>query len=340
MQIYSNQLANNLSQLSQCYLVFGDEPLQKQEALKAIRQACAKQGFDERIILDQQPGFSWNELYQAGQSMSLFSTKQLIELELSTLKPGQEGSKALVQFISNISPDIILLIHGPKAPQDVQKSKWFKTLAQAGLFVIVSQPQGHQFNQWVKQRAQQRHINFTADAMAQFSQMFEGNLLAADQELEKLALQLGSQLIDAASLKQRVSNQARYNLFELQDAIMLGDQVSALRMLANLKRQGIEPQLLFWAYHREFELLQQLSQAKQSRQPLTKIFQQARVWQSKQAVYTQALNRISTQRLFDITQLLAKIDIEIKCDFHLSWENFSTLTLLFCIKDSPKALLI
>jgi DNA polymerase-3 subunit delta len=333
MQIYANQLANHLKQLAPCYLVLGDEPLQKKEALRDIRHACQASGFDERVCLTQEPGFSWNELYQAGQSMSLFSSRQLIELELTSLKPGQDGSKALIAFIENASPDTILLIHGPKAPQEVQKSKWFKKLTQAGLFVVVNQPQGNAFNQWLTRRVHSHRVNFTPDAQAQFSRMFEGNLLAADQELEKLSLQLGQQLIELKNLKQRTSNQARYNLFELQDALLSGHASNALTILSNLKYQAIEPQLIFWAFNKEFELLQQLKHAQQQRQPLSKFYQQARIWQSRQHLYNQALQRLSHGHLLMITQLLAQIDQEIKCQFTLPWHLLTQLVLTFCEQD-------
>jgi len=330
MQIYANQLVNHLKQLVPCYLVFGDEPLQKKEALRDIRQACQQSGFDERICLSQEPGFSWHELAQAGQNLSLFSSRQLIELELTTIKPGQDGSKALISFIEHASPDTILLIHGPKAGQDVQKAKWFKTLSGAGLFVVVNQPQGPAFNQWVSRRVSHCQLNFAPDALAQFCRMFEGNLLAADQELEKLSLQLGQQLIELKTLKQRTSNQARYNLFELQDALLGGNTNKALAILSHLKLQGTEPQLIFWAFNKEFELLQQLHHAGQQRQPLAKIYQQARIWQSRQNLYNGALHRLSGQKLLTMTQLLAEIDQEIKVHFTLPWHLLTELVLIFC----------
>lgn len=340
MQIYANQLSNHLTKLVPCYLVFGDEPLQKQQTIAAIRTAAAAQGFDQRVMLCQEPGFSWSELYHAGQSMSLFSERQLIELELTSIKAGQEGSKALLEYIGNANPDNILLIHGPKAAADVQKSKWFKTLSQAGLFIIVNQPQGQQFNRWIASQAQTRQVNFSPEALSQFCAMFEGNLLAADQELEKLSLQVGQQLIDIVSLKQRVSNQARYNLFELQDCLLSGQTQKACAIINNLQQQSIEPQLIFWAFNREFELLKQLKQAQQQRQPLNKIYQQARVWQSRQTIYQQALNRLTMNHFLQITQLLAELDIQIKQHFNLPWDQVMQLVLVFCEPTIQRELLL
>ncbi len=327
MQIYVNQLAPHLKQLKPVYLVLGDEPLQKIQSVDAIRKACFDQGFAERISLIQDPSFRWGDLASSGQNLSLFSQRQLIELELTSLKPGQEGSKAFAQFLDNQSSDTILLIHGPKAPSEVQKAKWFKRLEQTGLLVNVNQPQGRHFNQWVNQSANARQLSFDADALAKFCLMFEGNLLAADQELEKLSLALGTQRITNELLKERVTNQARYNLFELQDAFIGGHSAKALRILASLQHEALEPQLLFWAFSRELELLLKLKVAAQNRQPLAKIYQQARVWQSRQALFEQALSRLSLNDLLACSSLLAKIEIAIKVEFTTPWDLFCQLIL-------------
>jgi len=308
-------------------MVLGDEPLQKMQSIDAIRKACLTQGFDERLSLTQDPQFRWGDLLSCGQNLSLFSQRQLIELELTSLKPGQEGSKAFTQFLTNQSPDTILLIHGPKAPSDTQKSKWFKKLEQAGLYVSVNQPQGHHFNQWVSGAAGAKQLRFEHDTLAKFCLMFEGNLLGAEQELEKLSLALGRQTITNELLGQRVTNQARYNLFELQDAFIAGHGDKALRILATLQHDELEPQLMFWAFNREIELLLQLKAAQSKRQPTAKIYQQARVWQAKQSLYSQALNRLSLSNLFECNALLAQIETQIKVEFNTPWHLFCELII-------------
>lgn len=328
MQIYVNQLSQHLNQLKPVYLVLGDEPLQKQQSVDAIRQACIKQGFDERISLHQDAQFRWHELTSCGQNLSLFSQRQLIELELTSLKPGQEGSKAFTQFLDNQSSDTILLIHGPKAAMDTQKAKWFKKLEQAGLFVSVNQPQGRHFSQWAQQAAQTKQLRFEQDALAKFCQMFEGNLLAADQELDKLSLALGQQTITNELLKERVTNQARYNLFELQDAFLGGNTNKALAILSSLKNEALEPQLLFWAFSRELELLVTLKGAQLKRQPLNKIYQQARVWQSRQSIFESALQRLSFEQLNHANSLLAQIETEVKVEFNTPWALCAELIIL------------
>lgn len=327
MRIYVNQLSQSLKTLSPIYLVLGDEPLQRMQSVDAIRQACLKQGYDERISLVQGPQFKWHDLNTSGQNLSLFSQRQLIELELTSLKPGQEGAKALTQFVNDQTIDSILLIYGPKAASDTQKAKWFKTLEAKGVHVAITQPEGHHFTQWLKQEIVNQQLNVEPEAVQLLAQMFEGNLLAASQELEKLSLQVGQQRIDTSVLKQRVTNQARFSLFELQDALLLGATDKALKILISLKRDDIEPQLLFWAFNRELSLLVELKKAQVMKMPLSAIYQKGRVWSSRQKLFETALQRLSLEKLMHILMLVSTLEKCIKVEFELPWHDISELTL-------------
>lgn len=327
MRIYVNQVKQHLSQLAPVYLVLGDEPLQKIQTIDAIRHAARQQGFDERISLVQDPQFNWQDLNSNGQNLSLFSSKQLIELELTSLKPGQEGAKAINEFLAHQSPDTMLLIHGPKATAEAQKAKWFKALDSKGIFVQITQPEGHHFVKWLEGEIAKHQLNIERQGVALLSQMFEGNLLAASQELEKLSLQVGQQTLDVAGLKQRVTNQARFSLFELQDALLEGHCDKALKILVSLQREEVEPQLLFWAFNRELSLLINLKQAQSQKQPLAPLYQQARVWAARQKMFDTALRRLSLQNLLGALSVLSEIEQSIKLSFELPWDKLTQLTL-------------
>ena len=328
MRIYVNQLGQSLNTLAPIYLVLGDEPLQKMQCIDAITKACIAQGYDERISLTQGPQFSWHDLNNSGQNLSLFSQRQLIELELNTLKPGQEGAKALTRFVNEQTADSILLIHGPKAASDTQKAKWFKALEAKGVFVAVTLPEGHHFKQWLKQEIASHQLNVEPEGVELLAQMFEGNLLAASQELEKLSLQVGQQRIDINVLRQRVTNQSRFNLFELQDALLSGHTDQVFKILGSLQRDDIEPQLLFWAFNRELSLLIELKKAQHKRQPTAVIYQQARVWASRQQLFDIALSRLSLDNLIKASMLLSGLEQKIKLLFDMPWDEVSELAMM------------
>ena len=83
MRIYAEQLADHLKAgLKPCYLVFGDEPLQKQESLDAIRRIAAANGFSERHVFALEDNPEWQEVESCCHALSLFASRQILEIEL------------------------------------------------------------------------------------------------------------------------------------------------------------------------------------------------------------------------------------------------------------------
>jgi DNA polymerase-3 subunit delta len=150
MQVYANRFSVDASsELKPFYLIFGDEPQQKLECIELIRSAALAQGFDERQSLVADGQFSWDTLIEATQTLSLFSTKQIIELELPTGKPGAEGSKVLSTLAQQVNPDVLIVIHGGKIGKDVQNTKWFKAADKHAVYVPCYPLEGNALYQWL-----------------------------------------------------------------------------------------------------------------------------------------------------------------------------------------------
>jgi DNA polymerase-3 subunit delta len=244
MQVYPNQFAQDIKKsLRPCYLVFGDEPQQKFDVIEQIRTKAKANGFEERTVLVAETGFSWNQLIEATQSMSLFSNQQFIELELPTGKPGAEGSKVLQEVAASINPDILLLVHGPKIGKDVQRGKWFKVLDEIGAAVLCYPLEGKQLNSWITQQLQTHQLNVSPAGVKMISDFCEGNMLAAKQEIDKLALLYPSQAITEQQIEQAMVDQSRYNVFQLVDVMLSGDSTRCIKMLYRLESEGLEPNM-------------------------------------------------------------------------------------------------
>ena len=111
MRLRPEQLASQLTkQLLPVYLLSGDELLIQQECADAIRQHCRQQGIVERDVLEAERGFDWNALLEAGQSLSLFADRKLIELRLGGARMDQKSSAALQQYLEHADGSNILLI--------------------------------------------------------------------------------------------------------------------------------------------------------------------------------------------------------------------------------------
>ena len=322
MKIYANQLAQKLQQgLHSVYLIFGDEPLQKIEAIDAIRATAKQQGFAERQSFNADGSFDWQQLSGAYNELSLFSSQKLIEVELNSGKPGQQGSKVLTNLPEVFNPDTLLIIHGAKLDANTPKSKWFKTLEANGLYIPVYPIEGQNFNRWLHNKAQQLNLTIEPQALELIADYAAGNMLAASQELQKLAMSGEQQTITLAYLQSIMLNQSRFNVFQLVDALLSGHIEQSINILMSLQQEEVEPTIINWALSREVLLLFEMKTALQSGQHLNEIFKQHKVWSSKQSLYQNALQRLSIEQLHQLIEQLASIDGQIK-----SFSGFNPFT--------------
>lgn len=313
MNIPLQQLGTSLSKsLQAVYLISGDEPMQKDEAIHSIRQAATEQGFTERIVMDTHKGFDWDSLLAECQSLSLFGDKRLLELNLPTAKPGVDGGKALIQYTQQLSPDVVLLINAGKLEKAQQNTKWFKALSAAGAVVQIWPIEKARLPAWVKQRMQRRGMIPTADAVQMICDRVEGNLLAADQELEKLFLLHGEGDIDAEAVSQAVTDSARYDVFQLVDTCLQGDVNQSVRILNGLRGEGLEPVLIVWALARECRSLLQISRSIAAGQAVGQAMQSNRIWPKRQACVKQALQRFSSRHWQLFLWQLSELDKQNK----------------------------
>ena len=311
MQVYPNRLQAAVEQkLAAFYLIFGDEPQQKLEAIQSIRDVASKQGFDERQSLTVDSQFNWDTLVEATQTMSLFSNRQLIEVELPTGKPGTEGSKVLSLLAGQNNPDVLLVIHGAKIGKDVQSSKWFKSLDKQGVYVPCYPLEGKQLEQWLSQQMQVAGLQASLPICRLLVDYCEGNMLAAKQEIQKLALLYPTGNPSLEQVEQAVVDQSRFTVFHLVDVLLAGDAQKAVKMLYRLESEGIEPTIILWALTREWQTLQALLFAKQTGQTIN--WNQHRIWGQRQALYNSAMQRLSLANMHSLQHKLSVLDQAIK----------------------------
>lgn len=331
MQIKPNQFNGHLAKnhLPSIFLLFGDEPQQKQDVLDALRAKAKTEGFDERQTLVADADFAWHQLVDATQAMSLFSDKQYIELTLPTGKPGTQGAATLNEVSENITDDTLLLIQGPKIGKDVQNTKWFKQLLTKAWFCHCYELQGAQLTQWIKQRAQQLSLPLSQDAVQLLSEMNEGNLLAANQELEKLGLLFpNADVINAKQLSQASVDQSRFTVFQFTDEVLAGNMQRAIKILYRLESEGLEPNIILWSLVKEAQLLQQCQSFLLRGEAIP--FMKMRIWQNKQSLYNAALMRLDAAHLQILVQHLQQADAVLKSEsVSKPYVLLSHLALLF-----------
>lgn len=263
MQIKPDQLRKHLkNQQLPVYMVCGDEPLQHRESVDMLRKAASYYGFTEREVYTADAGFDWNNLFSAANELSLFASRRLIELQLPTGKPSDKG-EALIAYCQNPPADIMLLIVAGKIEAPTKKSKWYKALDKVAGIVNVWPISGNYLNPWLHQRLRYKGLAVEADAIQLIADRVEGNLLAADQEIEKLSLLYPAQKsllsLTTEQVLEVVFDSARYNVFDLFDCALSKDLKRALKILHGLQAEGEPIMLLMTLVAKEVRMLARMT---------------------------------------------------------------------------------
>ena len=298
MQIAANQLTAQLQRgLKSLYTLHGDEPLLIQEAADAIRAAARAQGCAERTVHTVAGAhFDWGEVLASGGSMSLFSDKQLIEIRIPSGKPGKDGSQALQQIAQQAegNDSTVTVVILPRLDMATQKGAWFAALDSFGAVVRVEAVDRKALPQWIAQRLQQQGQRVVAGEEGQrtlqfFADRVEGNLLAAHQEIQKLALLHPAGELSLEQVESAVLNVARYDAFKLAEAVLGGQSVRVQRMLDGLQAEGEAPVLVHWALSEDIRTLHRVRTALDAGRPLPMALRENRVWGVKEKLMERAL---------------------------------------------------
>jgi DNA polymerase-3 subunit delta len=310
MRLRFETLASHVQQpLLPIYWVSGDEPFQVDEASKLLRQAAQQQGYSERQVYHVERGFHWEQLQQSADSLSLFAERKLIELRLPSGKPGTDGSKALQAYASNAPADTLLLIISGKLEPAAQKSKWFTAMETAGALLQIWPIETARLPQWIAQRMKLREMQATPEALRLLSERIEGNLLAADQELEKLLLLYGPGTLDVPQVQAAVTDSARFDVFGFVDEALNGNNDRLSRILFGLRAEGVEPVLVLWALAREIRGLAQMAQSGTS---ADQAMAAMRVWEKRKPLIRKALSRSRGVEWETLLQRCGQLDRLIK----------------------------
>lgn len=316
--------------LQALYVVHGEEDLLRIEAVDALRAAARAQGYLNReSYIVEGSSFDWSEVLGNAASAGLFADLKLLEIHIPNGKPGKTGGDALQQLAENLPEDTVTLIVLPKLDRTQTSAKWFTALAKHGTVLEQKAVQLKDLPAWIRQRLQQHGLNIDADALNLFVERVEGNLLAAKQEIDKLALLYpAGHTVSLDDAQAAVANVARFDVFQLAAAWMGGDAARLLRLLEGLEAEGEEPVLLLWALSDDIRTLIRLAAAFKQGKSLAAVRNELRLWGDKQQFAPMAVKRISPARLLDALAECARIDRQIKgAEAGDAWSSFKTLIM-------------
>ena len=260
MQLKAEQLGAQIGKsLAAVYVIHGDEPLLALEAADAVRAAARKRGFTQREVFEPGRSFDWSEFAHAAASQSLFGERKLIELRLATGKPAASAARALVEYCGRPSPDAVLLVTMPR-PEGAGwwKSDWFGALDAAGTIVEVQPVARAQLPAWISQRLALQKQRASREVLDFLAERVEGNLLAAHQELQKLALLAPEGELSLETVEQAVASVARYDPYAAVEALLAGDTARYLRVMDGLQAEGEPATLVLFVVSNALFALQSL----------------------------------------------------------------------------------
>jgi DNA polymerase-3 subunit delta len=325
MQVASAQFTNHLQAqaskgLRSLYTFYGDEPLLQQEALDALRNTARAQGYTERSVFAVAGAhFDWGEVLAAGGSMSLFADKQLIEIRIPSGKPGKEGSTALQHMaelaVGNDSTLTVVLL--PRLDKATKSSAWFSALENNGISVQIDPIERHALPGWIAQRLGVQQQRVAAGEVGQhtlqfFADRVEGNLLAAHQEIQKLALLYPEGELSFDQVERAVLNVARYDVFKLSEAVLSGQPLRVQRMLDGLKAEGEAEVLVHYTLAEEIRALKRVKDAVASGKALPMALREQRIWGSRERLFERVLPRLSVGMLEKLLQSAHQVDGIVK----------------------------
>jgi DNA polymerase III subunit delta len=327
VQLRAEQLEAQLAKsLAPVYAVHGDEPLLALEAADAVRAAARKRGFAERDVFDVARGFDWNEFRSSLASMSLFATNKIVELRLPGGKPGAQGGEAIEAYCRRPSADILLLVALPRLDFATQKSAWFGALGESGVIVDVWPLDRSRLPAWIAQRLARQGQRAPREVLEFLADRVEGNLLAAHQEVQKLALLAPQGELSLEAVQDAVASVARYDPDDAAEALLARDTARYARIIEGLHGEGEEPTFVLFVLSRALFVLRTAARGGS----LDAAFQQHRLFNKPmQRAIAAAAPRLSLQVIDGALTQAALIDRAIKgLSAREPWEELVKLGLI------------
>lgn len=313
VKISGDNLPANLTRgLSPIYLVSGGEPLLVNEAVDAIRARARKDGFTERELYVVERGFDWHELLAGSRELSLFAERKIIEIRMAAPTPGERGADVLIELAEQGSADHVVIVITDKLDGRTQNSRWVTAIEKRGVLVQVWPIELPRLPAWITARLGRHGLQIDATAASMLADRVEGNLLAAHQEIEKLALLLPPGAVTAETVAEAVADSARYDVLQLGEAMMRGNAARALRILEGLRAEGVEPTLVLWAVNKDLQWMANALALMQKGQSADSAMNAIYVWRPRQAAMKQALARIRPAALHGLLLDAERVDRAIK----------------------------
>ena len=332
MKLNSDALIKHLAgNLLPVYLISGNEPLLTEESISAIQQAALKRGFTDLVKCNAaELKFDQASLNRLTENYSLFAEKRRIYLDFGD-KANTELDAWLSDFLDHPShfEDTCLIIQTPKLSPAQQKKSWVQKIDKLGAIISIWRIERAYFPQWLFRRAEAHNVKLARGAVQFLTEHTEGNLLAAAQIIQKLALLKGGVVIEVADVQPLLAGDARYEIFDLGDSCLQGDLVRALRIFSHLQEENAESVLILWVLLKELRIVAGLKTIAIT--DVASFYRRNNIWDKRMPLYQIANQRLQYDTIMHLLTLAQKIDLSIKgLGIDSPWRALKHLIIAFC----------
>lgn len=329
MKLYPDKLDAHLArQSAPVYLLHGDEPYQLMQLGDKLREYARNNGYDERQVLIANEEADWAAFREAADSMSLFAEKRIIELRLPTGKPGRNGSEVLKQYCANPANDVLLIITSAKLDRGGSSSAWFKAIDKVGVTIAVYPIEPAKLNRWLGDKLASHGLTAAPEALSLITERVEGNMLAAAQEVERLALLYPKGELSVDQVMAAVADSARYSIGDLVQSVLAGNSARAVRVVQGLRDEAVAPVLILWALSQEIRSGARAAEAVERGTGVDAALKGAGVWPSRAKPLKAAMARHNAQSWLSMLKTTAHLDRLVKG--HAAgdvWDSFESLCI-------------
>jgi DNA polymerase-3 subunit delta len=237
--------------LSPVYILYSSDDFLLYEALLSIKDEHHSDAFNFDVFDIKSPDDTKpiEQIIDTLNTLPFLSGKRVVVIE-NIQKLPKKDAKKIEEYMANPSPSsLLVMLYEGKYPEVFDKSA-LKTAK-----VIALRVESKDIQQWIKDRARRKGIEFTDRAVEYLMSFVGADLGMLYAEIEKFSsLQLSGSIatvIDENDIKKTVYAGAEYNAFDLINAIRKRDPKEVFRIFENVNR-NVEPQMLLGALNWQF----------------------------------------------------------------------------------------
>lgn len=330
MQIKQNLLSQYIQKNSfAIYWLAGQDAYLIEDSLKTIKNHIKNSHECDEKIISLQLAEDWKNVPEEANHYSLFSEVTLLNIFYDKKSLDATGKKIISEYLTNINSRCFIIIRTPNIPS--KQLNWLASLSEV-LLIIHHPLNAEAIASWIAERLRKSSFTFDVNLPTLISQYTQGNRLACAQVIDKLILSYTpNSHITVQQGFEHLFDQCEYNLFELIDALLLGNVDKSIQIIRRAANNKTEAPLVLWMLAQEIRILLQLNYLVDQNITVPLACKQLKIWPQRIPMYQTALKRLSSQELRKLMSYCLTVDEQIKSNLNTQvWNNLERIVISLC----------